>query len=56
MKKRLLLILLFSFFIVNGAIAGSGSLAGDWEGDATAILPTEQLLRTSSLKVRLKTQ
>lgn len=39
MKKRLLIALLFAFFIVNGAIAGSGSLVGDWEGKARAILP-----------------
>lgn len=39
MKKRLLLALLFVLFVVNGAIAGSGSLVGDWEGEARAILP-----------------
>jgi hypothetical protein len=39
MKKRLLLAVLFAIFFVNGAIAGSASLVGDWEGDATAILP-----------------
>jgi hypothetical protein len=39
MKRRLLLTLIFAFFIVNGAIAGSGSLVGDWEGEARAILP-----------------
>jgi hypothetical protein len=39
MKKRLLIALLFAFFIVNGAIAGSVSLVGDWEGKARAILP-----------------
>jgi hypothetical protein len=41
MKKRLLLAVLFAVFVVNGAIAGSGSLLGDWEGTARAILPEE---------------
>ena len=41
MKKRLLLVVLFVLFVVNGAIAGSGSLLGDWEGTARAILPEE---------------
>lgn len=44
MKKVLLLTLLLSFFIVNGAIAGSGKLVGCWEGDATAILPNGQII------------
>ncbi len=49
MKKRLLLTLLFSFYIVNGAIAGSGKLVGCWEGDATAILVNGQIISNIEL-------
>ena len=45
MKKILLFAALFTVFIVNGAIAGSGSLVGDWEGDATAILPDGTIIK-----------
>ena len=41
MKKKLLLAGLLALFVVNGAIAGSNSLLGDWEGTARAILPEE---------------
>lgn len=49
-KKQFLLILLFSFFIVNGAIAGSGGLGGDWEGEATAILPDGTIISDIALE------
>jgi hypothetical protein len=50
MKKRLLLAVLFALFIVNGAIAGSGSLAGDWEGEARAILPNGTIIEGIDLE------
>lgn len=50
MKKRFLLALLFAFFVVNGAIAGSGSLVGDWEGDARAILPDGTIIEDIELE------
>jgi hypothetical protein len=50
MKKILFLAVLFAIFIVNGAIAGSASLVGDWEGDATAILPDGTIINDIELE------
>ena len=50
MKKRLLLAVLFAVFVVNGAIAGSDSLVGDWEGNATAILPDGTIIEGITLE------
>ena len=41
MKKIMLIAALIALFVVNGAIAGSGSLLGDWKGTARAIMPEE---------------
>jgi hypothetical protein len=50
MKRRLLLALIFAFFVVNGAIAGSGSLVGDWKGEARAILPNGMIIEGIDLE------
>jgi hypothetical protein len=50
MRKGLLLAVFFAVFVVNGAIAGSGSLVGDWVGDATAILPDGTIIEDIELE------
>ena len=46
----LLLAVLFAVFVVNWAIAGSGILVGDWEGDAIAILPDGTVIEGITLE------
>ena len=54
MKKRLLLTVLFVVFVVNGAIAGSGSLVGDWVGEARAIYPDGTIFEQIPLTGKLE--
>jgi len=53
MKKGLLLALFFSVFLVNGAMAGSASLLGEWAGEARAILPDGTVIEPIPLEGKL---
>jgi hypothetical protein len=49
MRKKFLLLLLFVVFVVSGAMAGSDSLVGDWDGEARAILPDGTIIESIDL-------